>query len=108
MKYKQKAIQLNKAKLQVHPLLGKLIKNDVVQLKPNKSIDELPLEVIQTLLGFHSLPVTFTCDGNCYLPLDPSGVLQRVKVHPLKQSEVKNYHLRCIEHLLTSALTLSC
>ena len=58
MKYKQKKIQLTKAKLQAHPQLRELIKNDVVNLKVNHCIGELPIEVIQTLLDLNPLKFT--------------------------------------------------
>jgi hypothetical protein len=107
MKYKQKAIQLNKAKLQVHPLLGKLIKNDVVQLKANQCIDELPIEVIQTLLNLYPLPVTLSTDDNCYLTLAAYGLLERFKTHPLSKKlilKLQVYPADTIEHVLEVTL----
>ncbi len=60
MKYKQKKIQLTKAKLQAHPQLRELTKNDVVNLKVNQCIGELPIKVIQMLLDLHPLKCTFS------------------------------------------------
>lgn len=60
MKHKQKAIPLAKAKLQTHPLLGELIKNDIADLKVNQCISELLIEVIRTLLDLHPLKCTFS------------------------------------------------
>ena len=57
MKYKQKSIPLSKAELKPHPLLIELTKNDVIQLRANQSIDDLPIEVIQSLLDLHPLAV---------------------------------------------------
>lgn len=111
MKYKQKAIQLNKAKLQIHPLLGKLIKNDVVQLKPNKSIDELPLEVIQTLLDLYPLPVTLDTNDDCYLTLASSGILERFKAHPLSKKlilKVLIYPAGAVDQVLSCTLLYDC
>jgi hypothetical protein len=111
MKHKQKAIQLNKATLQAHPLLRKLIKNDLVNLKPNKSIDELPLEVIQTILDLHPLPVTLSTDGNCYLTLASSGILERFKAHSLSKKlilKVLIYPAGAVEHMLSVTLLYDC
>ena len=43
--YKQKKIQLTEAKLQAHRQLMELTKNDVVNLKVNQCISELPIDV---------------------------------------------------------------
>jgi len=84
MKYKQKSIPLSKAKLKPHPLLIELTKNDVIQLRANQSIDDLPIEVIQSLLDLHPLAVIFDTDDNSYLTLTTSSILERFKAHPLK------------------------
>ena len=83
MKYKQKSIPLSKAKLKPHPLLIELTKNDVIQLRANQSIDDLPIEVIQSLLDLHPLAVIFDTDDT-YLTLTTSSILERFKAHPLK------------------------
>jgi hypothetical protein len=107
MKFKQKAIQLAKAKLKTHPLLSELAKNDVVQLKPNKNIDELPIEVIQTLLDLHPVPVTLSANDDCYLTLSPGGILERFKAHPLQTKlnlKLHVYQQADIEQVLITTL----
>ncbi|ALS31816.1 hypothetical protein PTRA_a0460 [Pseudoalteromonas translucida KMM 520] len=111
MKHKQKAIQLDKAKLQAHPLLGELIKNDLVNLKVNHCIGELSIEVIQTILDLHPLPVTLSTDGDCYLTLASSGILERFKAHPLSKKltlKVLIYPADAVEHMLSVTLLYNC
>lgn len=110
MKYKQKAIQLKKVKLQIHPLLGKLIKNDVTQLKVNQCINALSIEVVQTLLDLNPLPVTLGTD-DCYLTLAPSGMLERFKAHSLSKKLVLKLHVYptdAIERVLSVTLLYNC
>ncbi|URQ90123.1 hypothetical protein [Pseudoalteromonas sp. SCSIO 43101] len=107
MKYKQKVIQLDKAKLKAHPLMSELTINDVVQLKQSKSIDELPIEVIQTLLDLRPLPVTPDTDDDCYLTLSPDGILERFKAHPLQSKlnlKLHVYQQADIEQVLITTL----
>ena len=85
MKYRQKSIPLLKAELKTHPLLIELTKNDVIQLKANQSICDLPIEIVQSLLDLHPLAVIIDTDDNSYLTLTTtSGILERFKAHPLK------------------------
>lgn len=107
MKNRQKSIQLSQVKLKSHPLFVELIKNDVVNLKVNQSIDELPIEVIQTILDLTPLPVTLSTDDDCYLTLAPSGILERFKAHPLSKKltlKLQVYPADAIEHVLEVTL----
>ncbi|MEJ2911781.1 hypothetical protein [Pseudoalteromonas sp. C12FD-1] len=81
MKYKQKSIPLLEAELKPHPLLIQLTKNDVIQLKANQSIDDLPIEVVRSLLDLHPLAVIIDTDDNSYLTLTTSSILERFKAH---------------------------
>lgn len=111
MKHKQKAIPLAKAKLQTHPLLGELIKNDIADLKVNQCISELPIEVIQTLLDLRPLPVTPDTNDDCYLTLASSGILERFKAHPLSKKlflKVHIYPADVIDHVLSVTLLYDC
>ncbi|MBO7926369.1 hypothetical protein J5X91_08810 [Pseudoalteromonas sp. K222D] len=111
MKHKQKAIPFAKAKLQTHPLLGELIKNDVTDLKVNQCISELPIEVIQTLLDLRPLPVTPDTNDNCYLTLASSGILERFRAHPLSKKLILKVHIYpadVIEHVLRITLLYNC
>ncbi len=111
MKHKQKAIPLAKAKLQTHPLLGELIKNDIADLKVNQCISELPIEVIQTLLDLRPLPVTPDTNDDCYLTLASSGVLERFKAHPLSKKlflKVYIYPADAVDHVLRVTLLYNC
>ncbi len=111
MKYKQKSVLLSKAKLIAHPQLIALTKNDAAHLKANQSIDELPIEVIQTLLDLHPLPVTLCTDDDCYLALASSGILERFKAHPLSEKlflKVHIYPADVIEHVLSVTLLYNC
>lgn len=111
MKHKQKAIPLAKAKLQTHPLLGELIKNDIADLKVNQCISELPIEVIQTLLDLRPLPVTPDTNDDCYLTLASSGILERFRAHPLSKKlflKVHIYPADVIEHVLSVTLLYNC
>ena len=111
MKHKQKAIPLAKAKLQAHPQLRELIKNDVVNLKVNHCIGELPIKVIQMLLDLHPLPVTLDTNNDCYLTLAPSGVLERFKAHPLSKKlflKVYIYPADAVDHVLRVTLLYNC
>ena len=84
MKYKLKSIPLLKAKLKPHPLLIESTKSDVIQLRANQSIDDLPIEVVQSLLDLHPLAVIVDTDDNSYLTLTTSSIFERFKAHPLK------------------------
>lgn len=107
MRYKQKSIPFDNAKLKIHPLLVTLTKNDVTQLKVNQSIGELPIEVIQTLFDLNPLPVALSTDDDCYLTLAPSGILERFKAHPLSKKlslKLYVYPTDAIEHVLSVTL----
>ncbi|MGO2182514.1 MAG: hypothetical protein ACTH36_09390 [Pseudoalteromonas nigrifaciens] len=111
MKNRQKSIQLSQVKLRSHPLFVELIKNDVVNLKVNQSIDELPIEVIQTILDLTPLPVTLSTDDDCYLTLASSGILERFKLHPLSKKlflKLQVYPTEAIEHVLRVTLLYNC
>lgn len=79
MPYKNKSIPFANVKLHTHPLLGELIKHDVTELKVNLRLDEIPVDVMQTLLDLHPLPVTPSTDRDHYLTLAPSGLLERFR-----------------------------
>jgi len=109
--YKQKKIQLTNAELQSHPLLMELTKNDVVNLKVNQCISELPIDVIQMSLDLHPLPVTLDTNDDCYLTLAPSGVLERFKAHPLSKKlflKVYIYPADAVDHVLRVTLLYNC
>lgn len=111
MKYKQKSIPLLKAELKPHPLLIELTKNDVIQLRANQSIDDLPIEVIQSLLDLHPLAVIFDTDDNSYLTLTTSNILERFKAHPLSKKlflKIHIYPADVIEHVLGVTLLYNC
>lgn len=93
MKYRQKSIPLLKAELKTHPLLIELTKNDVIQLKANQSICDLPIEIVQSLLDLHPLAVTIDTGDNSYLTLTSSGILERFKAHPLKAKLSLRLHI---------------
>lgn len=93
MKYRQKSIPLLKAELKAHPLLIELTKNDVIQLKANQSICDLPIEIVQSLLDLHPLAVTIDTGDNSYLTLTSSGILERFKAHPLKAKLSLRLHI---------------
>lgn len=111
MNSRQKSIQLSKVKLRSHPLFVELVKNDAAHLKANQSIDELPIEVIQTLLDLNPLPVTLSTDDDCYLTLTSSGILERFKAHPLSKKLILKVHIYpadVIEHVLRVTLLYNC
>jgi len=111
MRYKQKSIPFDNAKLKIHPLLVTLTKNDVTQLKVNQCIGELPIEVIQTLLDLNPLPVALSTDDDCYLTLAPSGILERFKAHPLSKKlflKVYIYPADAVDHVLRVTLLYNC
>ncbi|WMS94911.1 hypothetical protein RB215_02195 [Pseudoalteromonas sp. HL-AS2] len=111
MKHKQKRIQFTKAKLQAHPRLRELIKNDLVNLKVNHCISELPIEVIQTLLDLNPLPVTPDTNDDCYLTLAPGGILERFKAHPLSKKLILKVHIYpadVVDHVLSVTLLYNC
>lgn len=111
MKNRQKSIPLSEVKLRSHPLFVELVKNDAVHLKANQSIDELPIEVIQTLLDLNPLPVLLSTDSDCYLTLASSGILERFKLHPLSKKlilKVLIYPADAVVHVLSVTLLYNC
>lgn len=107
MKYRQISVPLCETKLQAHPHLISLTKNDMVRLKVDKCIKSVPIEVVQTLLDLHPLPVTLNTEGNCYLTLASSNILVRFKAHPLSKKLLLKLHVYptdAIAHVLRTTL----
>ena len=105
MNYRHKKVRLNENKLIPHPCLINLIKNDGCELKTERSINDISVDIIQSLLDRHPIPVIKGDSKDSYFTLTPSGFLERFKSYPLSAKLIITLLIYPHEHLETVLYT---